>query len=307
MFNLRNWKYTTHKSIIHALIGAAGFVLIMLPIFYYEIQADGQEPVVDEHVIEAENGAELSVNVPVPVRGAGGVAAIDEATYRQDSVSGEAALAEQAFLNLQEHEFIVRKEEVYYETLDFDTEYVDNLVWTSDREELLQEGETGELQVTVLVTYRGLVEEQRTVLSETVIKEPVPMIIERGTKAPAEYIMPMDEGRFTSGFGMRWGRMHSGLDFGVSIGTRVNAARDGVVTLADEVGSYGNVVFISHENGEETRYAHLSEWLVEPGQEVKQGDQIALSGNTGRSTGPHLHFEIRVDGEAINPWDRLDN
>ncbi len=107
--------------------------------------------------------------------------------------------------------------------------------------------------------------------------------------------------RYTSGFGMRWGRMHSGTDYAGKHGTPIYATADGVVTVASWQGSYGRLVKIQHEFGIETRYAHMSRIRVTKGQRVSRGDRIGDMGNTGRSTGTHLHYEVRVNGKATNP------
>lgn len=114
--------------------------------------------------------------------------------------------------------------------------------------------------------------------------------------------MPVKAGfRFTSGYGMRWGRMHNGTDFAAPIGTPIYAPADGVVTFAGWSSGYGRLVKIRHAFGIETRYAHQSRIRVEVGQRVSRGDRIGDIGNSGRSTGPHLHYEIRVGGSAVNP------
>ncbi|MFD1158457.1 M23 family metallopeptidase [Roseovarius aestuarii] len=119
-------------------------------------------------------------------------------------------------------------------------------------------------------------------------------------KAP--FALPVKNAfRFTSGFGMRWGRMHKGTDFAASHGTPIYATADGVVTHADWQSGYGIMVKIQHEFGIETRYAHNSKVFVKKGQRVSRGQKIAAMGNTGRSTGTHLHYEIRVGGKAVNP------
>ena len=100
-------------------------------------------------------------------------------------------------------------------------------------------------------------------------------------------------------------RFHTGVDFGTPMGTPIIAVLDGVVTLAGPGGGYGNVVFIKHANGLSTVYAHLSTISVKQGDFVKRGQVIALSGNTGASTGPHLHFEVRVNGTPVNPLPYL--
>ena len=107
--------------------------------------------------------------------------------------------------------------------------------------------------------------------------------------------------RFTSGYGMRWGRMHKGADFAADRGTPIHATANGVVTHAGWLSGYGQLVKIEHEFGTETRYAHMSRIRVKEGQRVSRGDRIGDMGNTGRSTGTHLHYEVRVDGKAINP------
>ena len=111
------------------------------------------------------------------------------------------------------------------------------------------------------------------------------------------------QGTFTSGYGWRWGRMHKGIDVANSVGTPVVAVADGVVLSSGwNEGGYGYLVEVSHEDGTVTRYAHNSRLLVTKGMAVTQGTPIALMGSTGRSTGPHLHFEIHSPGQgAINP------
>ncbi|MEC8893495.1 MAG: peptidoglycan DD-metalloendopeptidase family protein [Candidatus Poribacteria bacterium] len=114
-------------------------------------------------------------------------------------------------------------------------------------------------------------------------------------------------GRLTSGFGYRIHpilkkrRMHKGIDIVSEYGSNVKAATGGVVTYSGQMGSYGNLVVIDHQNGFETRYAHNSRLKVKKGEKVHQGQTIALVGNTGRSNGTHLHFEIWKNGEAIDP------
>ncbi len=119
-------------------------------------------------------------------------------------------------------------------------------------------------------------------------------------KAP--FAMPIkDSFRFTSGFGYRWGRLHAGTDFAGAHGTAIYATADGVVTFAGWQSGYGRLVKIQHEFGIETRYAHNSKLYVKKGQRVSRGDRIAAMGNTGRSTGTHLHYEVRVGGKPVNP------
>jgi murein DD-endopeptidase MepM/ murein hydrolase activator NlpD len=118
-------------------------------------------------------------------------------------------------------------------------------------------------------------------------------------KAP--FVLPVKNAfRYTSGFGRRWGRMHSGTDMAGDYGSPIYATADGVVTYAGWQSGYGRLVKIQHAFGIETRYAHQSKIRVKKGQRVSRGDRIGDMGNSGRSTGTHLHYEIRVDGKAIN-------
>ncbi|MFA7687105.1 MAG: M23 family metallopeptidase [Moheibacter sp.] len=113
--------------------------------------------------------------------------------------------------------------------------------------------------------------------------------------------------RLASGFGMRLhpilkiGKMHNGLDFSAHVGTPIYATGDGKVKSVGRHGGYGNVVVISHGYGYETLYAHMSKFKVRKGQKIKRGDVIGTVGNTGLSTGPHLHYEIHKDGKEIDP------
>jgi murein DD-endopeptidase MepM/ murein hydrolase activator NlpD len=108
-------------------------------------------------------------------------------------------------------------------------------------------------------------------------------------------------GPVTSGFGVRWGRMHEGIDIAVPVGTPVVAAAAGTVIAAGWLGGYGNLVVIDHGNGLATAYGHNSSLAVGVGQTVAQGQLISYSGSTGHSTGPHVHFEVRVSGTAVDP------
>ena len=117
-----------------------------------------------------------------------------------------------------------------------------------------------------------------------------------------DFCMPTTSRVLTSNFGARWGRQHKGLDIKVYTGDTIRAAFSGKVRIVRyERRGYGKYVVIRHYNGLETIYGHLSEQLVEEDQEVRAGDVIGLGGNTGRSTGSHLHFETRLCGVALNP------
>ncbi|MEV6969352.1 M23 family metallopeptidase [Hamadaea sp. NPDC051192] len=115
------------------------------------------------------------------------------------------------------------------------------------------------------------------------------------------WLLPLHDYEFTSNFGMRWGRPHKGVDLAAPEGTPFTAVHDGTVVIAEWRGGYGNMVMIDHGNGLATVYGHSSQLLVKAGDHVKAGQVIALVGNTGQSTGPHLHLEIHVNGEAVEP------
>ena len=126
------------------------------------------------------------------------------------------------------------------------------------------------------------------------------------SRAPSAsgFVWPV-HGIVTSGFGWRWGRMHEGIDIAVGNGTPVVASAAGTVIIAGWMGGYGNLVVVDHGNGISTAYAHNTGFAVGVGQHVAQGQLIAYSGNTGQSTGPHVHFEVRVNGAAVDPFGYL--
>lgn len=123
-----------------------------------------------------------------------------------------------------------------------------------------------------------------------------------------DFFFPVPNGRITSKWGPRGrrGRMHKGVDIDLESGDPVYAAFEGMVRISQYSSSYGNVVILRHPNGLETYYAHLSKLNVRPGEYVMAGQEIGLGGNTGRSYGSHLHFEIRFLGQAINPAIIID-
>ena len=132
--------------------------------------------------------------------------------------------------------------------------------------------------------------------------------VEKSLFLGTAFFSPLQYGKATSGFGTRRNpfnarrmEFHRGIDLGCHSGTKIHSARSGEVVFAGYDEGYGNLVIVEHEFGYRSYYGHLSRCLVQKGQRVKPGDIIALSGNTGRSTGPHLHFEIRKNGQALNP------
>lgn len=135
---------------------------------------------------------------------------------------------------------------------------------------------------------------ERTVQEESVVVE----VLSRGTASlwswPAH-------ARISSGYGWRKGEFHHGIDLAIPHGTDILAARDGKVAKAQWINIYGLTVVLDHGNGVQSLYAHNQKLMVSPGDRVEQGHCLAISGDTGRSTGPHLHFEIRLNGKAVDP------
>ena len=122
--------------------------------------------------------------------------------------------------------------------------------------------------------------------------------------ARPDAVLPVDGARLTSGFGSRWGKVHAGIDLAAPMRTPEYAAMDGIVLEAGPASGYGLAVFVQHDNGDVTVYGHMDEILVSPGQVVRAGDTIALLGNRGQSTGPHLHLEVRLgglNGQKVDP------
>ena len=208
---------------------------------------------------------------------------------------------------------VERKEENYYEE-DYEAEvvYVDNDEWYTNQTKVLQEPSAGHRKVVAIVSYRNNAEVEREIIKEEIVLEAVPKIVERGTKIPPTYIKPISGGRLSSKFGKRSAptrgasTYHKGVDWATPVGTAVMASASGTVAKAGWGRGYGYVVYINHPDGRQTRYGHLSKVLVSAGQKVSQGDKIALSGNTGVSSGPHIHFEILINGTQVNPFDYLN-
>lgn len=170
-----------------------------------------------------------------------------------------------------------------------------------DEVQVEQEGSPGIRKTTQLISYVNGYEAKETTMNQEVVVPAVARTVRVGIKERPKYCMPLESYVLTSDFGPRWGRMHEGVDLAVETGTSVYASANGTVIWSGYNGGYGICVDIEHDDHVVTRYAHLSESLVEVGQSVKQADVIAKSGNTGHSTGPHLHFEIRIDDTVVDP------
>ena len=170
-----------------------------------------------------------------------------------------------------------------------------------------QEGAEGTRVLEAYVTEINGVEAGRSIISENVLAAPVDRIVTVGTKEAPSPVGTGDlcvpaSGTLSSRFGSRWGRNHQGIDLAASVGTNIYAADNGRVIYSEyHNGGFGYMIQLDHGNGIVTYYAHCSELLVPEGTVVAKGDLIARVGNTGRSTGPHLHFEVRVNGTPVDP------
>lgn len=171
-------------------------------------------------------------------------------------------------------------------------------------------GQYGEKEVTADVTKVNGVVTGRTVLSEKIIKEPKTQIILKGTKpvppkkGTGSFSYPA-RGSISSRYGMRWGRRHTGIDIAAPYGSPVKASDGGTVIWVGYEGGYGKLIKIDHGANYVSYYGHLSKYNVKVGQKVYKGQKIGAVGNSGNSTGPHLHFEIRKNGIVANPLKYL--
>ncbi|MGI9953046.1 M23 family metallopeptidase [Moorellaceae bacterium AZ2] len=210
------------------------------------------------------------------------------------------------------HVVVVYRQEVI-ESIPYTTEVKTTSELWRGQERVKQAGSEGERKVTYrLVAENGRVL-QREVLHAEVLKEPVTRIVERGTKVQVALAARGGSGRLawpvsgpiSSPYGYRGSEFHSGLDIAAPYGAAVGAAESGVVTQVGYVGGYGRMVTIDHGGGLVTRYAHLSGYNVKVGQRVSRGQVIGYVGTSGRTTGPHLHLEVLVNGEFRNPYQYL--
>ena len=202
--------------------------------------------------------------------------------------------------------------EVYNEPIAYTTVYEDTDTLYEGESEVKTQGVDGVKQIAARVTKENGQETAREIIQETVTTPAVDEVILQGTKekpswvATGHFIQPAN-GRLSSNFGRRWGRQHQGIDIAASYGSDVVAADGGTVVYAGYNSSgYGNLVKIDHGNGYVTYYGHNSKLCVSVGDKVYQGQVIAKIGSTGRSTGNHCHFEIRINGTPVNPISYLN-
>lgn len=204
-------------------------------------------------------------------------------------------------LSVRTKEFIELVEEIPFET---EYEETDSL-YEGDKRITVQ-GKEGEREIKGYIVKENGKEIDMEIEYEKVLSEPKTRVVAQGTKerpatvATGVFSNPT-RGRLTSPFGARWGRRHTGIDIANSLGTTVKAADAGRVSFAGYQGSYGKLVIIDHENGYQTYYAHNNKLVVSAGDRVYKGQKISEMGSTGRSTGVHVHFEVRKNGTPVNP------
>lgn len=224
---------------------------------------------------------------------------------------------------------ITTEEETKRETIEYSHEYKPDPNMYIGEQRVETEGSPGTKEVTKKVVRENGTRIEEEILDEAVICEPTEEVVLTGTKNQYGYgggdgtygddnvsydsdatydtlTTPVDEICISSYFGQRWGRLHRGIDLALAQGEPIYAADDGTVYYSGYCGSYGNLVKIDHGNGMQTYYAHCSSLLVSQGQQVKRGERIALVGSTGNSTGPHLHFEVIINGNCVDPADFLE-
>ena len=248
----------------------------------------------------------------------------------QDVMSAEEAEKELAYGNDGESYLTVvtTKEEIERELIEFKEEVKPEPTLHVGEEQVAIKGEEGIKEVKKVAVYENGESVEERVVEEELVKEPVEQVVLAGTKAYDGYggssavedvgvsydedatyeelKLPVDTTYVSSPYGPRWGRLHHGIDFGLKQGSNIYAADSGKVYCAGSCGGYGNLVKVDHGNGMQTYYAHCSEILVAEGQQVEAGEQIALVGSTGNSTGPHLHFEVIINGVRVDPLNFLD-
>ncbi len=209
---------------------------------------------------------------------------------------------------------VVTKEVTVEEAIAHATEYKDNASLLKGESKVITKGSDGKKKVTYEVKEANGTAIEKTVLNEVVISEPVTEVVSKGTAAikissraanGSGVLSWPKSGKITSPYGTRSRGFHSGIDISAKTGDPVYAAAGGKVVLAGWYYAYGNCIVVDHGNGMKTRYAHLSAYNCKVGDTVARGQQIGRAGNTGRSTGPHLHFEVIINGSTKNPVNYL--
>lgn len=214
---------------------------------------------------------------------------------------------------------VVTREVTVEEVIKHETEYKDSKSLLKGESKVVTEGADGKKNVTYEIKEANGSTIEKNVVKEVVVAEPVTEVVNKGTRsvkissrsAASSYdggngvLSWPKSGSISSPYGPRSRGFHSGIDITAKVGEGVYASAGGTVELASWYYGYGNCIVINHGNGMKTRYAHLSAYNCSVGQTVSRGELIGKSGNTGNSTGPHLHFEVIVNGSTKNPVNYL--
>lgn len=333
MKNKRRWIFILRKKFLYygkrtlKILNVIAFsILVIIAIVLvkykpaYKVLVDGEQVGYVENIEEFESKFDKEM---YSIKNMAFYSVEKEPEYKFTFISNKEEINEEAICDE-----IAKNTEITYLTYAItvngeETAYVDSV---DDAEKLVKDlskkyadnDEQLEMNIGVQEIYTQNIEEYTIEKSETVKKEVDKMLNEKlekeheNKKHTVNGILlaqkPVTSSTITSRYGARWGTTHKGMDLAAPMGPDIYAAGDGVVekVVNSNVG-YGNLVVISHGNGIQTYYAHCSKLYVSKGQKVKSGDLIAAVGSTGDSTGPHCHFEIRIDGKAVNPQGYLYN
>ncbi|MBS4175214.1 M23 family metallopeptidase [Bacillus sp. FJAT-49736] len=206
---------------------------------------------------------------------------------------------------------IVQRETYKVEKVPYKKEIIEDKTMFKGDSKVRQKGQNGKSEITYIVTEENGTVTKKDIQKEKVIKKPVKYIVVQGTKVipsrgSGSLSWPTNGGYVSSRMGYRWGKLHKGIDIARPSDRTIKAADNGVVVEAGwDSGGYGNMIKIDHRNGYVTIYGHLSSINVSVGQTVSKGSSIGIMGDTGDSTGIHLHFELHVNGSLKNPLDYL--
>lgn len=301
------------EKAVHVFLCLALVVTILTGMSYqpvYVITVDGQEVIAFEtekeadtvldHVLNSYQTGDVDYTTNTFKEDVDVIMAYSDAELT-DNLTYAEKLLKNAYLTVKSVGFVSETEPLAY-----GIDYEETTTLYDGEEKVKSEGKEGEKAVVYQVELQNGIVIASAEASEAVLTEPEDQVVLIGTRnipsLESLFLQNPTRGTLTSRFGERWNRQHNGIDIGAASGTPITAAEGGTVVYAEyNAHGYGNLVKISHGNGIETYYAHCSEILVSEGDAVAKGDEIALVGTTGNSTGNHLHFEVRINGEAVNP------
>ncbi|GIM28938.1 metalloendopeptidase [Clostridium polyendosporum] len=255
---------------------------------------------IDENKIDRDSLISVEVNTNLKC--------IEEKTNISNTISIDDIVAKVITLNKQSNDPLVEVE-IQSKNKEF-IEIVPSTIINSTNDlyigdSKITKGTSGQKEVINEVTFINDKKVDVKKVEEKVLVPTKDTIIQQGTKNPISagvtFLAKPSRGSISSGYGSRWGGTHHGIDIVGNIGDPIKSALGGIVKEIGYSNVYGNMIILNHGNGIETVYGHCSKIIVKSGETVKKGDIIGKIGSTGRSTGPHLHFELRVNGRAIDP------